>query len=194
MRIRRIVIGLLTGLVFASSAAFAADPKSEFDAQLNRAIVKLNHEAEVDIHGPILLAELIQREYGTRAEELRWAVGHSINWGDVTALAYIQATTGRSFEAMMNEGAPKDFWAYVGKAEMSPDKMARSLDNFLKLAEKERNTQIFERLRASRRIQAMPDLGSGFGLFQEALDFRRLDTPGPTKIHTVVSGKAKVNP
>jgi len=112
----------------------------------------------------------------------------------MTALAYIQATTGRSFEALTKDGATKDFWGYVNKVEMSPEKMARSLENFLKLAEKERNTRIFERLRASRRIQALPDLGSGFGLFQEALDFRRLDTVGPTKIHTVVSGKAKVNP
>src|SRR4051812_26793983 len=105
MRIRRIAIGLLTGLLLSSIAGFAADPKAEFDVQLNRAIVKLNHEAEIDVQGPVLLAELMQREYGTRAEEMRWAVGHSINWGDMTALAYIQATTGRTFELLMNEGA-----------------------------------------------------------------------------------------
>jgi hypothetical protein len=74
---------------------------------------------------------------------------------------------------------------------MTADKMARNLESFLKMAEKERNTRIFQRLRVSRRIQPMPDLGSGFGLFQEALDFRRIDVPRPTKDHTAVSGKAK---
>jgi hypothetical protein len=61
--------------------------------------------------------------------------------------------------------------------------MAHSLERFLKRTERERNSRIFDRLRASRRIHPLPDLGSGFGLFQEALDFRRIDSPRPTKIH-----------
>jgi hypothetical protein len=193
MKLRRLSVGLLVGML-SVSAAIAADPRAEFEAQLGRAIARLNHDVAIDVNGPGLVAELIRREYGTRAEELRWAVDHSIPWGDLVALAYIQATTGRSFEVMTKEGAPKDFWAYVDKAGMSPDKMTRSLENFLKSTERERNSRIFDRLRASRRVEALPDLGSGFGLFQEALDFRRLDTTGPTKIHIVVSGKAKGNP
>jgi hypothetical protein len=62
------------------------------------------------------------------------------------------------------------------------------LESFLKRTEKERNSRIFHRLRVSRRIPPMPDLGSGFGLFQEALDFRRIDSPRPTKIHSVPGG------
>jgi hypothetical protein len=66
---------------------------------------------------------------------------------------------------------------------MSCEKMARALESFMKRAEKERNTRIFEKLRASRKVHPLPDLGSGFGLFQEALDFHRLESPSPTKIH-----------
>jgi hypothetical protein len=66
--------------------------------------------------------------------------------------------------------------------------MIHSLDQFLKRVEEERNTRIFERIRANRRVQRMPDLGSGFGLLQEALDFRRLESPRPTKVHTLGSG------
>ena len=53
--------------------------------------------------------------------------------------------------------------------------MARWFEGFQKRAEHERNTRIFDRLRASRKVHPMPDLGSGFGLFQEALDFRHID-------------------
>ena len=84
---------------------------------------------------------------------------------------------------MTREDARRDFWAYVERVGMSQEKMAHSMENFMRMAEKERNSRIFERLRLSRRIQAMPDLGSGFGLFQESLDFRRIDTPRPAKIH-----------
>jgi hypothetical protein len=68
---------------------------------------------------------------------------------------------------------------------MSADKMVNSLDRFLTRVEKERNSRIFDRLRSSRRVLRMPDLGSGFGLFQEALDFRRLESARPTKNHTL---------
>ncbi len=189
MWIRRISLGLLVGFLSVTAALSAADPRKEFDAQLGHVISRLNHEADVDVQGPMLLTELIQKEYGTRSEDIKWAADHSVKWGEIAAFAYIRATTGRRFEEI--EDARRDFWAYAEKAGMSPVKMAHSLEGFLKKAEKERNSRILDRLRTSRRVQAMPDLGSGFGLFQEALDFRRIDSPRPTKVHTVASGKAK---
>jgi hypothetical protein len=69
--------------------------------------------------------------------------------------------------------------------------MTHSLENFLKRAERERNSRIFDRLRASRRIHPLPDLGSGFGLFQEALDLRHIDLPQPGKVHAGSGALAK---
>jgi hypothetical protein len=192
MKIQRSILGLLLIILCAAVSLSAADPRKDFDAKLNHVVAKLNREAAIDAEGPMFLAEMVRREYGTREEEIKWAINHSVSWGEIAALAYIQATTGRSFEAMtVTEDARRDFWSYAEKAEMSPNRMAHSLESFLKRAEKERNSRIFERLRASRRVQPMPDLGSGFGLFQEALDFRRIDSPRPTKIHNVPSGLAK---
>ena len=174
------------GLLFMTLAAvplFAANERPEPSAAITNAIAKLDHEPQ--------LANLIQKEYGTREEELRWAAGRSLSWGYITALAYIQATTGRSFAEMMEQDARQDFWTYAENAGMSCEKMAHSLGTFLKRAERERNSQIFDRLRASRRIHPLPDLGSGFGLFQEALDFRHIDLPQPTKTHTVSGTLAK---
>ncbi len=116
---------------------------------------------------------------------MKWGTEHSIKWGEIATLAYIRATTGRTFETMVKDDARRDFGGYAEKAGMNPEKMAHSLESLLKLAEKERNSHIFERLRASRTIQALPDLGSGFGMYQEGLDFRRLDAPELLKIHTV---------
>ena len=188
--VRRVSLSVLLSAILVSSG-FAADPRKSFDDQLNHVIGKLNRQAEVDAETPLMLAQLIQREYRTRPEEIRWAASHSVSWGEIVTLAYIQAATGRSFETMTNEGAREDFWAYVEKTEMTTEKMTRNLESFLRMAEKERNTRIFERLRATRRIQPMPDLGSGFGLFQEALDFRQIDAPRPTKVHSAVTVKAK---
>jgi len=141
----------------------------------------LDREASLD--GPASFADLLRKEYGTPQEELRWATQQSLGWGEITALAYIQATTGRSFAEMTQQDARHDFWSYAENAGMSCEKMAHSLEGLLKRAEKERNSRIFDRLRASRRVDPLPDLGSGFGLFQEALDFRRMDSPRPTKVH-----------
>jgi hypothetical protein len=69
--------------------------------------------------------------------------------------------------------------------------MAHWFEGFQKRVERERNSRIFDRLRASRRVHPLPDLGSGFGLFQEALDFRRIDSPRPTKIHDQAGELAK---
>ena len=193
MRIRRISLGLLVGVLTAVVSLQASDPRTDFDAQMGQVIAKLNREARVDVEGPRLIAELIQRQYEAHEADLQLAVDQSVSWGEIAAFAYIRMTTGRSFELMTREEARKDLWSYTEKAGMDPKKMVHSLESFLKTAETERNSRIFERLRISRRIQAMPDLGSGFGLFQEALDFRRIDSPRPTKVHTVAGGKAKGN-
>jgi hypothetical protein len=181
MRIRRTFLGLLLLPLVCGVPLFSADSNPELSAALTTAISRLDREASLD--GSASFADLLRKEYGTPQEELRWAIQQSLGWGEITALAYIQATTGRSFEEMTQQDARHDFWSYAENAGMSCEKMAHSLEGFLKRAEKERNSQIFDRLRASRRIGPLPDLGSGFGLFQEALDFRRMDTPRPTKVH-----------
>jgi hypothetical protein len=184
MKIGRKSLGLLLASLALSAPVFASGRSSpEPNAVLTNVITRLDHETSMDTEGPALLADLIRKEYGTREDELKWGVAHKLGWGDIAALAYVQATTGKSFAEMIQENARRDFWAYAEGAGMSTDKMARSLDEFLKRAERERNTKIFEKLRASRRVHPMPDLGSGFGLFQEALDFRHIDVPQPIKIH-----------
>ena len=185
------VFGLLVGLLVVATPLSASDARNDFETQVNRIVVQLNHEAQVDVEGSTRIADLIHREYDTAAGQLKWAVDHSMPWGETVALAYIQHATGRSFERLTQEDARRDFWQYTEKLGMSSDKMAHSLEGFLKTAEKERNSRIFERLRVSRRVQALPDLGSGFGLFQDALDFRRLDPPRPTKVHVVTGRSAK---
>ena len=195
MVIKRTFLGLLfTTLVFGVPL-FAGSTTPEWNAALTNAIVKLDREASADSEAPMLLADLIQKEFGTREEELKWGMAQKLSWGEITALAYIQATIGKSFtemdQEMNREDARRNFYAYAEKAGMSCEKMAHSLEGFLKRAERERNSRIFDRLRASRTVHPLPDLGSGFGLFQEALDFRRIDSPRPTKIHDVPGGLAK---
>ena len=184
MKIGKSVLGLLfTAMVFASPLP-AANGSPEPSAALTNAITTLNREASLDAEGPMRLADLIRKEYGASEDELRWAVKQSMNWGEIAVLAYIQATTGKTFAEMTQDNARDDFWSYAENSGMSCEKMAQSLKSFLKRAERERNTRIFDRLRTSRRVQPLPDLGSGFGLFQEALDFRRIDeSPRPTKVH-----------
>ena len=189
MRIRRTFLGLLLLTLVCGVPLFAADSGPEPSAALTTALSRLDREASLDGLAP--LADLLRKEYGTTQEELRWATQQSLGWGEITALAYIQATTGRSFAEIIQQDARQDFWSYAENAGMSSEKMAHSLEGFLKRAEKERNSRIFDRLRASRRIDPLPDLGSGFGLFQEALDFRRMDSPRPTKVHEGAAVLAK---
>jgi hypothetical protein len=179
--------------MFSGLPLFAAGARNpEPSAAMTSAIINLDREASVDAESPVLLAFLIEKEYGTREEELKWALDQKLNWGQITALAYIQATTGKSFADMSRENAPRDFWSYAEDAGMNCAKMAHSLDGFLKRVERERNSRIFDRLRVSRRVHPLPDLGSGFGLVQEGLDFHRIDSPhGPTKIHEVPGELAK---
>ena len=172
--------GTFLGLLFLSLAVtvplFADDGRPAPFYAFTSTITKLNHEPQ--------LAALIQQEYGTRDDEFRWAVERSLSWGEITVLAYIQATTGRTFTEIVDHDARRDFWTYANNAGMNCERMARSLENFLKRAERARNSRIFDELRTSRRVRALPDLGSGFGLFQEALDFRHIELPQPTKEHT----------
>jgi hypothetical protein len=184
MSYKRSFLGLvLVMMLWFAMPLSAAGSSPELNASLMHTIAKLDREPE--------LAAMIQKEYGTREEELQWASERSIGWGEITVLAYIQATTGRTFAEMTQHEARQDFWAYAENAGMSCEKMVRSLEGFRKRAERERNSRIFDQLRASRRIHALPDLGSGFGLFQEALDFRHIDLPQPTKTHTVTGNLAK---
>ncbi|HYR43676.1 MAG TPA: hypothetical protein VER98_11670, partial [Terriglobia bacterium] len=191
--IRRTLLGLLLSVLVLAVPLFAAGGRNpEPNAAMTSAIINLDREAAVDPESPMLLAFLIEKEYGTREEELKWALNQKLNWGQITALAYIQATTGKSFAEMSRDNAPRDFWSYAEDAGMNCAKMAHSLDGFLKRVERERNSRIFDRLRVSRRVHPLPDLGSGFGLVQESLDFHRIDSPrGPTKIHQVPGELAK---
>jgi hypothetical protein len=191
--IRRAFLGLLLPTLFLGVPLFAARARNpEPSAAMTNAILNLDREASVDAGSPVLLAVLIEKEYGTREEELKWALDQRLNWGEITALAYIQATIGKTFSEMSRENAPRDFWSYAEDAGMNCAKMARSLDGFLKRVERERNSRIFDRLRASRRVHPLPDLGSGFGLVQEGLDFHNIESPrGPTKIHEIPGDLAK---
>jgi hypothetical protein len=178
MNRRSISLGLV--LLALTMPAFASNDPS-FDAELADVISKLNREASVEADSTAHLANLLQREYRTADDELKWAVKNDLTWGTIAAMAYIQATNGRSFSELTEIGA--DWAAYVETAGMSPERMTRSLEKLLKLSEKERNSRIFEQLRSSRRIHTLPDLGSGFGLFQETMDFRSINQTRPTKVH-----------
>ena len=190
--IRGTSLGLLFATLVLGTPLFAAGAGSpELNVVLSNAISRLDHEAALDADAPMLLADLLEKEFGTRVEELKWGMGQHMSWGEIAALAYIQATTGKSFEAMNQEDARRNFWAYAEDAGMSCEKMAHWLAGFQKRVQHERNSRIFEKLRASRKVHALPDLGSGFGLLQEALDFRRIDSPRPTKIHDLPGELAK---
>lgn len=192
MRIGRTFLGLLfVALVWSVPVFSSGRPAPEPNAVVNNAILKLDREVSKDTESSELLADLIEKEFGTQEEELKWGLEQKLGWGGMTALALIQASTGKSFAEMVQEGARRDFWAYAENAGMSGDKMAHALDDFMRRAERERNTRIFGKLRASRRIHPIPDLGNGFGLFQEALDFRHIDVQQPTKIHDVPGELAK---
>lgn len=191
MDMRTALLGIL--LVISTKPLLAGSERTVFDAELSSAMTRLSREAAVDSDSSFRFAELVEREYGTSEEEMKWALERSLSWGEIAVLAYIQATTGRSFKEITDADAQHDFWTYLENTGMSYQKMNKSLEHLYKQAEKERNSRIFARLRGSRHVRRLPDLGSGFGLFQEALDFRRIDTPAPTKVHSDAGGRAKVD-
>jgi len=190
--IRRTFLGLLlTVLAFGSPLLAAGRRSPELNVVLSNAISKLDREATIDAESPMLIADLLEAEFSTQEEELKWSMDQKLSWGAISALAYIHATTGKSFAEMNQEDARRDFWSYAENAGMSCEKMAHWLNGFQQRVERERNSRIFDRLRSSRKVHPLPDLGSGFGLFQEALDFRRIDSPRPTKIHDIPGDLAK---
>jgi hypothetical protein len=174
-------------LALGASPASAAVTRAEFETRVGDIMSRLNREAATP-EGMVLVGELIQQEYAAPFEELKWGVEHDLSWGEIAAFAYIRATTGQSFLQLDDAAAERDLWGFAENAGMNADKMANSLSKFLKRVESERNTRIFERMRSSRRVSRLPDLGSGFGLLQETLDFRRLESPRPTKDHTLNPG------
>src|SRR5262245_5022506 len=137
---RNIYIVLVTLMIALPS--LAAPPRAEFDTHVGNVIAKLNREA-LNADGAMRLAGLIQSEYGTSIEELRWAVEHKIPWGQIVTFAYIQATNGRSFLELKEQQAASDYWSYAEKAGMNSTKMVRSLEQFSKRVERERNSRIF---------------------------------------------------
>jgi hypothetical protein len=177
---------ILTALAIFTMAStlHAGTPRAAFDTGIANVMAKMNREAAA-ADGMSRLAVLIQAEYGTSIEELRWAVDREFSWGEIATFAYIQATNGRSFSELKDQQAAGNYWQYAEKAGMSTDKMLRSLEQFSKRVERERNSRIFEQMRNTRTVARTPDVGSGFGLFQDALDFRRIqDNPGPPKVYT----------
>src|SRR5438045_2128052 len=151
--IRRTFLGLLFAtLAFGPPLHAAGSGSRELNVVLSDAVSKLDREATVDAEGPMLLAGLLEKEFGTTEEELKWGMAQKMNWGDIAALAYIQATTGKSFAEMNQEDARRNFWSYAEKAGMSCEKMALWLEGFQKRAEHERNSRILDRHRASRKV------------------------------------------
>src|SRR5437870_350221 len=103
---RRVLLGLLLSTVVCGAPLFAG-ARNPAPAALTEAIASLDHEASVSAESPMVVAYLIEKEYGTKEEELKWAVDHQLKWGQITALAYIQATTGKTFAEMTHNNAPR---------------------------------------------------------------------------------------
>src|SRR5262245_37734341 len=112
MMIRRTIVGFICAIVACAMPVLASGNQNrDSDAALKSAIERLDHDASVDAEGPSLLAGLIEKEYGTSEDELKWGVAQKLSWGEITTLAYIQATTGKSFAEMNREEARRNFWS-----------------------------------------------------------------------------------
>lgn len=184
------IVYLFSLWVFAVPS-FAADNWSDFDSRVDRVMASITHESASARGSREAFVRLLRAEYDTPETEIRWALDRRMSFGEITAMAYIRATNGRVFADLSSDLATMSLSGYLENAGMSPEKMARSLEAFLKRAERERNSQIFDRLRTTRKVQSLPDLGSGFGLVQDTLDFRRVDSPSLTKIHPDLAGRGK---
>lgn len=180
---KNILVGLLGGLLGVSVAAHSADVDSSFEDRVARVVRQLDADVGADGGFPGVLAVLLATEYGTSRADLEWALGESISWGHIAVLSYVGATTGRKFEELATADAHGNTIGFVVRMEMSQDRMLNSLEALAGTAVRERNSRIFNRLRSTRRFDVLPDLGAGFGLFQEALDFRQIGPPSPTKVH-----------
>ena len=187
---RYLIYSVLVWTAFVIPGIALAGTEASDTDHVHSTILKLNREASAP-ESVSIVAELIGAEYGTPVNEMEWAVAHQLSWGDIAVFAYIRATTGRTFAELDGAAVRTDLPGYVEKSGMNTSKMVRSLDQFLKRTEKERNSRIFEQLRYSRRASSMPDLGSCFGLFQQTMDFRNIEVPTLTKPHTVGTGTVK---
>ena len=181
-----VLLTFVLPVIASGSQSKQADP----GALVRNSIAKLNREASSP-DGASLVSELIGSEYGTPTSELEWAAAHQLPWGEIAAFAYVRATTGRTFAELADSNIRADILGYAESVGMNSSKMVHSLDQFLKRTEKERNSRIFEQLRTTGRVSSIPDLGSGFGLFQQALDFRNIEVLSVTKTHTVGTGTVK---
>jgi len=179
--------GILSlGLVVSGSAQAVAD-SAGFEARLLGVTDQLNGDVLADPGLAALYAAMLGVDYGISQGEIVWALDQDISWGQIAILSYVQATTGSSFENLAAVGAhmnAANTLEYATGMEMSHDKMTQSLEGFAARAVEERNSRIFDRLRLSRRVDTLPDLGSGFGLFQEALVLRELGPADPIKVHS----------
>jgi hypothetical protein len=131
------------------------------------------------MEAPMLLADLWKRSSARVKNELKWGLDQKLSWGEIVTLAYIQATTGKSFAAMNQEDEHVvNFWAYAEDVGMNCEKMAHWLEGFQ--SERNANGTLVSSTDCEHpeKYTALPDLGSGFGLLQEALDFRRIDSRG----------------
>src|SRR5688572_10233460 len=123
MKSKRYLIYIVLAMVMASPM-YAVSGRAEFDAaefdsKVQLTLAKLNREAAVDTESAMRLAGLLQSEYGTSIEEMKWAVENSLSWGEISAFAYIGTTTGRSFQAISSAHAQRDLWDYTEKAGMN---------------------------------------------------------------------------
>ena len=185
--VRGILAGMLSlGLAVAGSAQTRADGR-KFEDRLLGVADQLNGDFLSDPGLAGLYAQMLGEEYGTAQSQFVWALDQDISWGQIAILSYVQATTGSSFEKLAAAGAhlnAANTLKYATGMEMSHDKMTQSLEGFAARAVEERNSRIFDLLRVSRRADTLPDLGAGFGLFQEALNLRELGPADPIKVHS----------
>ena len=175
---------MLAGSLSAQPGADESQGAIAALAVLDEAIGQLDSDIGSDPGLASLYAVMLGEEYGTPRDEIMWAEDRGMTWGQIAVLSYVQATTGLEFEELTRDGAHTNIWEYAERMEMSHEKMARSLEGFARKVVEERNSRIFDRLRATRRVDTLPDLGAGFGLFQEALDLRQLGSPEPVKVHS----------
>lgn len=173
-------------VLLLAPVALARDDASDFSDRIQAMVESLNRDVRVDQGMSRVYASIVRDEFRTPQSELEWALGESISWGEIAVLSYIHATTGLGFDELVAENAHIDVQGFSSRMEMSTDKMIGSLEMFAARTLRERNSRIFDRMRSAGRLDQLPDLGNGFGLFQEALDFRQIGRPSPTKVHAGV--------
>ncbi len=177
------IAGAVGFSLLSQAAAHPADLDASFANRLEGVVGQLDADVAADPGFAGVLGVLLAGEYGTPRSDFEWGVSESISWGRMAVLSYIGVTTGRDFRYLVVENAHTDTAGYLTRMELNPDRMLLSLEALARTAERERNSRILDRLRSARHVNALPDLGAGFGLFQEALDFRRIAPPTPIKIH-----------